>query len=90
MAITFLQQEKRQKYLILILVGVILLTFFVVWRGFLFKPKAVLAPTISEPPEIEINFQTLKSPLLKELQPYQEIEPLLEEEMGRENPFIPY
>jgi len=89
MAITFLQQRKKQKRLIFVLLAVIILIFIVVWRGFLVKTKPVLVPIISEPPKIEINFEVLKSPILKELQPFEEINPF-EEEIGRENPFIPY
>ena len=89
MAITFLQQRKKQKRLIFVLLAVIILIFIVVWRGFLVKPKPVLVPIISEPPKIEINFGVLKSPILKELQPFEEINPF-EEEIGRENPFTPY
>ena len=89
MAITFFQRRNRQKYLILVLVVVIILIFVVVWRGFLLKPELVLAPIILEPPKIEINFGVLENPILRELQPLEEIKPF-EEEIGRENPFVPY
>ena len=89
MAITFLQQRKKQKRLIFVLLAVIILIFIVVWRGFLVKPKPVLVPIILEPPKIEINFGVLKGPVLKEFQPFEEIKPF-EEEIGRENPFTPY
>ena len=89
MAITFLQQRKKQKSLIFVLIAVIILIFIVVWRGFWAKPKPVLVPMISEPPKIEINFEVLKSPILKELQLFEEIKPF-EEEIGRKNPFLPY
>ena len=52
------------------------------------KPKLVSIPVIPEPPKIEINFGVLKNPVLKELQPFEEINPL-EERAGRENPFTP-
>lgn len=89
MAITFLQQRKKQKRLIFVLLAVIILIFIVVWRGFLVKPEPVLVPIISEPPKIEINFGVLESPILKELQVFEEIKSF-EEQVGRENPFVPY
>jgi len=88
MAITFIQQRKKQKRLIFVLMVVIILIFIVVWRSFLVKPKLVSIPVIPEPPKIEINFGVLKNPVLKELQPFEEINPL-EERAGRENPFTP-
>ena len=91
MAITFFEQRKKQRYLILALALIISLTLIVVWKGFLFKkpkpqPGAVEFP---RPAEIKINFEALKNPILEELQPFEEISPF-KEEAGRENPFLPY
>jgi len=80
--------EKRQQYLISILFIVIFIgAIWFLWPKF--KPQL---PTVAEPqkPEkIEINFQFLESSALKELQPFEEI-PSPSEEIGRENPFVPY
>jgi len=91
MAIIFLQKKKRQKYLILALIAIIILTLFILWHSYLAKPKIPLvSKKISyRPPKIGINFEVLESPILKELQPYEEISSF-EEKIGRENPFVPY
>lgn len=88
MAISFLQGIKIQKYLILVLLGSLLIIALVFWFGFLKKPE-VIPEVITPPQKIEINFEILKSPIFKELQPFKKILPF-EEEIGRENPFIPY
>ncbi len=86
----FLEQKQKQRYLILFLLAVVLLTLFIVWKGFLKKPSTPeVAVQVSLPPRTEINFEIFKNPLLQELQPFEEIKPL-EGEKGRENPFIPY
>ncbi|MDI6591444.1 MAG: hypothetical protein QME61_00655 [Patescibacteria group bacterium] len=85
MKIAFLEKRKKQKYLIL---TIIILTILMgIWYGFLLKPKPL--PKVFKPPEIKINFEVLKNPLLEELQPFEEIKPF-EEKIGRENPFISY
>lgn len=88
MATSFINQKKKQKYLILVFVGVILVTVFVWWKGFL-TPEKAIEPTVAEPPrEIKVNFEVLENPILKELLPFEEIE--MPEQLGRENPFLPY
>ena len=92
MAITFLEQRKKQQKLIYILLGLILTVIAVVWWGLFSKtPQAVLRPiaTVPKPEKIEINFEVLKNPLLKELLPLPEVKPF-EGKAGRENPFLPY
>ena len=95
MAITFLQKGKRQRYLILVFIIIILALSLVVWYGFLRKPKPIPPLVIYKPPKIEINFEVLKHPFLRESQPFEEIKPfektkLPEEEIGRDNPFLLY
>lgn len=90
MPVTFVQQKKRQKYLISIFLIVLVITFFVLWLGFFRKEKAP-SPEISlpAPREVKIKFELLESSALENLQPFERISPL-EEEAGRENPFLPY
>jgi hypothetical protein len=61
------------------------------WQGVLkerfSKIKEALTPS-PEPKKIEINLEVLKSPILKELQSFEEIKPF-EGKIGRENPFLP-
>jgi len=47
----------------------------------------VIKPSLVK--KIEIDFETLKSPDLEELQLFEKTPPY-EGEIGRENPFIPY
>ena len=93
MVITFARRRKIQKYLSLVLGIIILVTIFIFWLGFFKKEKIFIMQPLPEfiPKKIEINFQVLKSSIFQELQPFPE-RPLLpsEEEMGRENPFLPY
>lgn len=90
MAITFLQQKRKQQHLTLVFIGAILLILVVVWKGLLSKPETPpLLPEPVKPPEVKINFEVLQNTFLEELKPLEEIPPF-EETAGRENPFIPY
>jgi uncharacterized membrane protein YpjA len=88
--VTPFQEKKKQRYLLFLLGIAILGIIFTFWYSRYFKREPssshVLPP---KPPEIKINFEMLKSPILTELQPFENIAPL-EEGAGRENPFIPY
>lgn len=91
MAITFIEERKKQQKLIWILVTVVLIAALVVWYGFLRKPS--FAPSGGLVPASQnraaIDFKILDSPILKELQPFEVIKPF-EGQTGRENPFLPY
>jgi len=91
MAILFLEKTKKQKYLIIVFLVVILITALVIWRGFFIKEKPS-EKVISKPKrEIQIDFETLKNPILENFEPVEKIIPLGPEiEIGRENPFLPY
>jgi len=91
MAITFIQQRQKQKYLILLTIILVIITLVFIWQNFLAKPKEPIPSEekVFTPKELKINFETLNSPILKELQPFEEIPPF-EGAIGRENPFIPY
>lgn len=91
MSIEFLQAQKRQRYLILILTLIICAVLFIVWLGFFRTPAPVIpasSPTIT-PPQIEINWGVLKDTKLEELDGFSQIPPL-KDKAGRENPFTPY
>jgi len=87
----FLEKTKKQKYLIIVFLVVILITALVIWRGFFIKEKPS-EKVISKPKrEIQIDFETLKNPILENFEPVEKIIPLGPEiEIGRENPFLPY
>jgi hypothetical protein len=94
MAITFLQEKKKQKYLIYIFILIIVATFLILWLGFFRKPQItpeIVAPTgVSESwQKIEIDFKILENPLFQSLKDFEKIPPL-EGAVGRENPFIPF
>lgn len=91
MAVDFIQQRKRQKYLFPIALIIIIVVFIILWFGYFKKEEPVSAPEVlgSVLREIKINFDILENPLLKKLQPFMKV-PSFEGEAGRDNPFISY
>jgi len=91
MAITFLQEKKKQRYLMLILVAAIFVILFVVWQGFLQKKETLPTPVtpVVTPTTVKIDWPTLEDPQLKILKLFEEIGEF-KEEIGRANPFLPY
>lgn len=97
MAIVFAQQKKRQNILIIILITSLIVTGFVLYFGF-FKERKTPTElyyeenTQAAQEEIKIDFSVLENPLLKDLQPFSEIQPYNTSTgaIGRENPFLPY
>ena len=94
MAITFTQQQKRQKYLVFVLAGVVLLSLIVLWRGFLASPtpSSVPAPKPEVFRKIEIDFNVFEHPFFANIQEFPRIssfEATGDIQMGRENPFAP-
>ncbi len=90
----FYQKIEKQKKLLFISGGIILVTILIIlwYQGFLKIPgiQPLDEPEIIMPErKIEINFEFLGSQILKDLQPFEEITPS-KEVSGRENPFLPY
>jgi len=86
--VPFIEPKRKKQYLFLLLGALIIGALFLVWNYFTTKP----APIISQPqplPEIKINFEVFKSPILEELQLFEVISSF-EGEIGRETPFTPY
>jgi len=91
MAIVFLEKTKRQEYLIYAFSILILIAVFILWKGYFAKEKIPEEIILRPVRKIEIDFEILENPLLKELQPIEKIIPLeAEVKIGRENPFEPY
>ncbi len=95
MLITFLKNLKKikiSKRSILILGIILLIIAVVIWQSLFVKEKAALPGEVWQPSKrIEINFEILESPILRALQPFEEVKPIEEgAQIGRENPFIPY
>ena len=90
MAITFLEQKKKQQQLLPILIFVIIITSFVMWWGFLREEEEVVfEETTSEMFKgVNINFQFLQDFVPEDFESFEEI-PAFEEQVGRENPFLP-
>lgn len=89
MAITLLQKQKIQKYLILAFIAVLIIIVFVLWLGYRKKEDLPPQEVFIVQEEVRIDFEVLKNPLLQELEVLEKIEPFAEE-AGRENPFLPF
>ena len=92
MAVTFIQEKKKQKKLLLVFVATVALIVIVLARGLATKLSSVsfsgetVVPTFKKP---QIDFAILESKVLKDLEPFKEINPF-EGKAGRGNPFTPY
>lgn len=90
MAIAFIKEKRKQKYLLLVCGVSVLVMIIIIYGGF-FRKEKIATPV--EPLFIKktifINFDVLRNPTLKEFYPFEEISPF-EGEKGRENPFLPY
>ncbi len=85
------KEEQERKSVIIAVVAISLIIFAFLWR-FVFSPidygysmpiaKIQVAPNI--------DFEYLKSEKFNYFEEYKQIEPLGEELMGRDNPFLPY
>lgn len=81
-------QDKKQRNLFFILST--LAFIWLIWFGKDFFIKILPPPPPSQSfQKIEINFEVLKNPLLKNLVSFEEIPPF-EGEVGREDPFVPF
>jgi len=91
MPVNFIQEKKKQKYLIISFGIILLVSFVVLWFGYFKKTKSVFPqiPINHYYREIKINFDVFKNALLKEFQPFEKATPF-EGEKGRDNPFLPY
>ncbi len=90
--VDFIEEKKKQKRLVYLVIAVLLTTFLVIWFGFFRKLEVGLPKPPSaalEFEKVEIDFSLLENPLLKELEPFEGIE-RFEGQAGRENPFLSY
>ncbi len=89
MAIVFSKQKKRQNIMIVIFAAIVVITVFILWQGFFreesffFDEESFVVPA----KDIDIDFGVFEQ--ARKFKPFTEISPL-EEESGRENPFLPY
>jgi len=93
MPISLLEQKKKNRFLLPILGGIVLITLIVIWAGFFKKPSTPpLLPSEEITPPVQIiniDWEALKNPILETLEPFGEILPL-KSAPGRKNPFLPY
>ncbi len=92
MAITFSQEKRKNNFKVLILVIVLLTTFFVIWKIFFADKNTSHPENFSEalsPQKIEIDIEALNNPVLKDMQSFAG-SPDFDGKVGRENPFTPY
>jgi hypothetical protein len=91
MAITFTEQKKKQKNLVLIFVILLVIIGIVLTQQLLKRLSLNMAVELSVTPfaQPQIDFKFLESQALKDLEPFEGIGPFLGT-IGRENPFIPY
>jgi len=75
MAVKFIRERKKQRYLIISFGVVIIATLLVIWLGFFKGKKFIRIPAVTPPEmrEIKIEFKKLANPLLIELQPFEKI-----------------
>jgi hypothetical protein len=94
----FENQQKKQKYMIIVFLVVLVITGAVVYFGFLKDSinLGAFAPVIPKPEgvgfsaaNININFDMLDSAEFKKLTPFQDATPFTGK-VGREEPFKPY
>ena len=89
MDFTPLQQRKIQKYMILVLVGVLFIIAIVLWKGFVKEEDVITQGSQIAPKKIQIDFGLLEDSILKEFRVFERIS-AFRGELGRENPFVPY
>ncbi|MCH8986836.1 hypothetical protein IIA94_01565 [Patescibacteria group bacterium] len=92
MAITFIQQKKRQRYFVTALLVVVAIGALFFGSQFLQKGTFLLLPVLELTSlfekDIDINFEILDTPVLQELGSPPESIPL-PEPSERVNPFVP-
>ena len=88
MAITFQKRIKKQKNLVYILLALVLITIFIIWRGQDLIKEIPVEESITRFKEIKVDFGIFENPFFKELQAIEKI-PSFQGDIGRENPFTP-
>ena len=96
MAVQYIREKTKQKYYLIVFLIVIIITFTVLWFGFLKDKFSFLGQTSVKQPssfalplrEINIDFNFLDSQTIKDLEQFNPVLPF-EGEAGREQPFSP-
>ena len=89
MSITFLPEDRKQKYLVLLLGSLCLLAVLVVWYQFFRESSLPFFETQPEPPrQVMIDFTIFEDPAFLELGSPRPPIPL-PDTVGKRNPFVP-
>mgnify|MGYP001568953248 CR=1 FL=1 len=89
MSITFLPEDRKQKYLLLLLGLLCVFAVFVAWYQFSRESSFFLPETQPEPPQqITIDFTIFEDPAFLELGNPRPAIPL-PDTVGKRNPFVP-
>ncbi|MBI2452911.1 MAG: hypothetical protein HYV55_01660 [Parcubacteria group bacterium] len=89
MAITFIQQKKRQQILVFLVAGMAILALLVLWFGFFSSAPREASSSFSlpSPREVSIDFGVFENPVFQELgSPFPPVEVPAKTEKA--NPFI--
>ena len=89
MAITFVQQKKRQQILVFVVAGMAIITLFVLWFGFFSSAPREASSSFSlpSPREVSIDFGVFENPVFQELvNPFAPVE--IPAKTEKANPFI--
>ena len=91
MAIDFIKQRKKQKYLTRIVMVAFIIIAVILWFGYFKKSELVLetTPSFISAKKIKVDFNALGNQFFQESQIFEKVSSF-EGEMGRENPFLPY
>jgi hypothetical protein len=84
------QEEKEKKNTIIILVVICLVIVLFIWKFFFSNKEIEVAPIVILKTAPKIDFDFLESPEFKYFDKYETIEPLEEDLVGRDNPFLSY
>lgn len=91
MAIIFTEGRNKQMYLAGVLFAVVLLTLFVIWRGF-FKKDPSFAPVeekIAPQKSVDMRWDVLEQNVWSGRELLKIAAPPASERRGRDNPFLP-
>jgi len=89
MAITFLDERKRQTYLIFILPIIVVAIFLILMFNYFSNAELTPQTSLVKPSKVQIDWEILKDSRLQNLLNFEEISAITEK-IGRDNPFSSY
>ena len=91
MAVDFKEKRKKQKYLILVVAGILIVIGVILYFGYFKKSDELIVPGPAFTPkkDIKINYETLENPVLDQLESFPKTMDY-KGELGKSNPFLPH